>query len=537
MFGLHWLDWIMLLIYILGITALGVWAKTRVRTLEDFFMGGRRFGKAMMMMHTFGTGTHTDQAVGVIGKIYASGLSGIWYQWLWLLSSPFYWILAPVFRRMRCLTIADFFQKRFGNSVAILYVVVGMVMLMVDIGIMLNGTARTVDSMTGGIINFYTTIILSTVLFVTYGIAGGLVAAILTDFIQGILIILLSVLLIPFALVKIGGMSGLHMTLHPESFSLISPQGITFFYIAMLSVNALVTIVVQPHTLGNTSAGRTELDGRIGFCYGSFIKRFCTVAWAFVGLFCIAMFPNLDHPEEAFGKAVSTLLPAGLRGVMLASILGAVMSTCDSLMIAASGLFTQNVYRSHLVPGRSETHYVGVARVVSVLVVVGGVGFSLFFTSVIHGLEFFWRIAAFMGISFWLGLLWRRMNRYGALGSFVVAVVVAYGTHRLGLSLPYQMLGYLALGSAAGILISLCTRSEDENRLDELFKTIHTPIAQEDQLHKPYAEAVPQARKLIRSRHWEILKPAKVTWLGFVVAWGVVILLIAGTVLLVRVGR
>ena len=88
MFGLHALDFATLALYLLGIMIAGIWVARRVKNTGDYFMGGRRFGKAFMIMHAFGTGTHTDQAVTVAGASYKLGMAGIWYQWLYLFVLP-----------------------------------------------------------------------------------------------------------------------------------------------------------------------------------------------------------------------------------------------------------------------------------------------------------------------------------------------------------------------------------------------------------------------------------------------------------------
>ena len=100
MLGLGITDIIVLVVYLLGITALGVWMGRRVKTMGDFFMP-RRFGKAMMITNAFGTGTASDQAVVVAAATFQHGLSGIWWQWLWLPATPFYWLIAPIMRRFR----------------------------------------------------------------------------------------------------------------------------------------------------------------------------------------------------------------------------------------------------------------------------------------------------------------------------------------------------------------------------------------------------------------------------------------------------
>ena len=96
MLGVQWIDWLVIVVYLLGITAIGMWAVRKVKSTSTFFIGERKFGKLMMMFFTFGAGTHSDQAVSVAAKTYKSGASGIWYQWLWLFVTPFFWLLAPV---------------------------------------------------------------------------------------------------------------------------------------------------------------------------------------------------------------------------------------------------------------------------------------------------------------------------------------------------------------------------------------------------------------------------------------------------------
>ena len=118
-------------LYLLGITALGVWSAVRVKDATDFFMGGRRFGKVFMMFFAFGAGTSSDQAVGTAAGAFRVGLAGIWYQFLWLWATPFYWILAPIFRRMRALTTSDFFEARYNRSTALLYSCIGIIISIV----------------------------------------------------------------------------------------------------------------------------------------------------------------------------------------------------------------------------------------------------------------------------------------------------------------------------------------------------------------------------------------------------------------------
>ena len=191
MTGLHITDFIVLILYFLGITGIGIWASKKIETVDDFFMP-RNFGIFSLMMHGFGTGTHSDQAVGVASKTFSSGLSGIWYQWLWLFATPFYWLIAPVLRRFRAITMADVFVARYDQSVGMLFAFIGLVNLMVNIGLILKGSSAIISATFGEVISSSTIIVIMTILFLIYGIAGGLTAAIVTDFVQGILTIIFS---------------------------------------------------------------------------------------------------------------------------------------------------------------------------------------------------------------------------------------------------------------------------------------------------------------------------------------------------------
>ncbi|MFW6353826.1 MAG: sodium:solute symporter family protein, partial [Verrucomicrobiota bacterium] len=290
MLGLGFINLLVLFLYLVGVTALGVWSMRKVHDMGDFIMP-RRFGKWMLTMHAFGSGTHSDQAVSVASKSYTNGLSGIWYQWLYLFGTPFYWLMAPLLRRFRALTTADIFELRYGRSVAMLYAVISIAFMATSIGLMLKGSGAVIAGASGGVISAELSIVLMTVLFVGYGTAGGLGGAIVTDFIQGLLTIVFSFILLPSVLYAVGGLDGIRAQLEdPNMLSLVAPAEIGVFYITVIALNALVGIVTQPHILANCAAGKTEREGQFGFMVGSFTKRFCTVAWALTGLAGVVYF-------------------------------------------------------------------------------------------------------------------------------------------------------------------------------------------------------------------------------------------------------
>ena len=151
------------------------------------------------------------------------GVSGIWYQWMWLFATPFYWLIAPIMRRFRAVTTADVLRLRYDQSIAVLFALVGMANMALKIGVLLKGSGALVDACTGGTVSANVALALITVLFVVYGTAGGLAAAIATDFVQGMMTIAFSVMLLPPLLGAVGGMAGLRAAVDPKMLRLVAP--------------------------------------------------------------------------------------------------------------------------------------------------------------------------------------------------------------------------------------------------------------------------------------------------------------------------
>ena len=561
MFGLQIADICVLVLYLLAMAAIGFWSAGKIEKSQDFFMP-RRFGKAMMVMFGFGAGTHSDQAVGVASKSFSVGLSGIWYQWLWLPCTPFYWLIAPVMRRFRAITTGDVFEARYDRSVAILYAFIGMLNLSVNIGLMLRGSSEVISASTQGLLSANAAIAVMTVVFVVYGVAGGLTAAIITDFIQGILTIIFSFLLLPLVMNAVGWMDGIREGIaDPGKLSLVAPMGINSFYIAVIALNGLVGIVTQPHTMSNCAAGRTEMEGRFGWMFGNLIKRVCTVPWCLTGVAAVVYFGSKGievEPDKVFGAVAGDFLPKimpGVLGIFLAALLASVMSSCDAFMIASAGLFTENIYRP-LAPDHPQGHYVTVGRIASVVVVSGGVAFAYGLRGVVEGLEIFWKISAMMGIAFWLGLFWRRMTTAGAWATTLIGFAVMLFTSDIvfgersiwdfnqhfaqylpqfmlfdgKLHLPWQMILYLGAALTSGIAVSLLTRPVAAEKLENFYALTRTPVRLGEQVDQPCTlpagAVVPERRNLLPNTSLEIAIPSRISVLGFLAGWACVAVIV-----------
>ena len=483
MLGLSVIDVVIVFAYFAITIGVGLWSSRRsVKNSGDYFMGGRKFGKVMMIAQAFGAGTRTDQAVAVIGASYQLGLAGIWYQWLYIFATPFFWIIAPIYRRLRYITLADFFEKRYNASLAIVYTLSALGYFAVEIGMILKGTATTISAITDDALSTEAVVLGMVAFFLSYSLLGGLIAGANSKVIQGMLILLLSFLLIPFALIKAGGTEAIRQKLDASMFSLVAPNEVTLFFIVMAVINGLVGIVVYPHHMAINGAGKDELSCRSGWTFGTFIKRFATLGWAFTGVFLAAIFTDLPNREAAFGVAVKNLLPIGFIGLMLAAMIAAVVASCDAYMVSGSALFTNNLFKKYLRRDASEAELLTVARLGSFIVVAFGVGVALLLPSVVEGLKIVWQVMAFLGIAFWCGVVWRGSNSSGAWASLVVTASVALFTKSLGWTLEYQALLYLPLGFLALVIVSRFTKPEPEHKLNEFYTLLNTPVGEEEKL-------------------------------------------------------
>jgi Na+/proline symporter len=487
------IDWIVLATYLVLVVVIGVIASRRVKSTDHYFLGSRGFGKVVMIAQSFGTGTHAEMPVSLAGAVYTRGLSAIWYQWKNLFVTPFYWILAPLFRRFRRTTMSEVVEDRYGSWMGAFYTIFAVVFFTINLGGMLKGAAKVIVQTCGPELSVNAVVITMTSIFVVYSFIGGLVATAWTDVLQGFLILTLSFLVIPVGWSLVGGLAGMKSTLGAESFSLVTPGAIGLGFILVLTLNGFVGIIAQPHLIASVGTGKDEYTCRIGQVYGNMVKRICTVGWAFVGLITAAIIAKgsmgvtkLDDPEEAFGFACRHLLFPGGVGLLVACFLAANMAGCSAFMVDSGALVTNGFYRKYVSSRRSDAHYLWVGRISGVVITLSAVVYSVFLIQgVLYSFLLTETMSTFVGISILAGVIWRRANRWGALISIVVAMSVNFlcyaATHRrLDAWDPIVFSIALAAGIAALVIVSLLTPPEPVGALDSFYSNLQTPSGEED---------------------------------------------------------
>jgi len=478
-YGLHVLDVGVIALYVVVILWVGRRVGRDTKNTEDFYIAGRRLGRFYQFFLNFGNSTNADQAVAVSREIYRQGIGGMWIQYLVLFLTPFYWISTFLFRRCRLITIGDYFTERFrspflGGAFAVFtlalafigggvsYMVAGKTMM----ALTPKPESRYTEQERASVEQFHeyrqlkreqvqgpspeqqaryaelherfkrgelhsmvsyidpaTFYVVYALLVAGYTVLGGFTAAAITDAIQGFLIIIFSLLLIPIGLARIGGFAGLHENVPDYMFELFGSATMSeyawYTILAMVLAN-LVSIVAAAPMMATAGSAKDEMAARIGMIGGMFAKRILMIFWALAGLLAIGLYGGQLHdPDLIWGHMTNDLLCPGAIGLMLAGVLAANMSSLDALSVTNSALFIRNLYQP-LVPGKPERHYLTIGRVVIVVVLLGGITAALFVNNLLDLFKYFISIPAVFGAAVWLGFVWRRLTKWAVIVQVLV---------------------------------------------------------------------------------------------------------------------
>jgi Na+/proline symporter len=133
------LDYIVLIGYFVSITTFGIWISRKIKTSDSYFRGGRKFKWYIMIGQAFGVGTHAEMPVAQTGATFSNGFATIWYQWKNMLITPFYWLIAPFYRRSERTTVGEIIEDRYGSTMGMVYSIFAISFFVFNMGVMLQG--------------------------------------------------------------------------------------------------------------------------------------------------------------------------------------------------------------------------------------------------------------------------------------------------------------------------------------------------------------------------------------------------------------
>ncbi|HEY4974352.1 MAG TPA: sodium:solute symporter [Steroidobacteraceae bacterium] len=444
------LDLLVVIAYMAGILAAGFWARRKATTQDQFLVAGRSVGPWLYAGTLAAIVLGGASTVGGVKLGYEYGISGMWFVFMLGLGII---VLSVVFVErilgLNLYTVPELLERRYSPSAR---VVGGAVMLAYDLMVAVTATIA-VGSVMEVIVGIPRTaaIFISSGVMVAYSVLGGMWSLTLTDIIQfviktvGILFILL-----PVAILRAGGLSGMHARLPAEWFSLTHIGGgkiLSFFVLYFFGIIIGQDVWQRVFTARSVKVARNGgiVVGIYCLCYAA--------AGALIGTAGRVFLPPLANPDLAFAQIVETVLPVGLRGLVLAAALAAIMSTASACLLAASTVLLEDVY----LPLRGALNAGSIAQ--SRIVTLGlGVVMTLV-ACLMHDV-----IAALtIAYDFLVGgllvpvigaMMWRRGTTAGALASIAVGgslVAVLLAVDGIDSDLPI----YAGLGASLVVYVAV----------------------------------------------------------------------------------
>ncbi len=494
MFGIHLIDTAVIVLYFCLILYIGVFVGSKkTKSLSEFFIAGGKWGGAVSFLFVFSSALAGNEAVLVSGKAYQVGLSGVWYWWNFLLATPIYYLFSTYFKRARVYNVAEFFEMRYGQKAALFYSVFGGIVSIFFIGIILLAIGKILTGFTT--LSLQSCIWLIVVIVSAYVFSGGMMSALLTDLIQGALIIIVMFLImLPVVWNAAGGFQAL-TALPPETWDFVS-TGMPMKSVIALNVSAVVGAIAGPWMLPWIAISKDEKAAT--FCsWGNFGKRVATLLFTLYGIMFAIFLPNLADPEQAWGIAMSQILPAGvgITGLFICAFFAAGMSSVDTYATTSSSMFIDFFYRRVLNKNKTMKHYLYISKSWAVIsIIIGGVS-TLFIDSIADYVKIWITLLSFIGVPIFFGIWWRKANRSGvwislSLGmiSYLLIMFVFTGKGNVfenrDVALPwgvYIPTGLAFLGMLAGGWLG---KSESKVLLDRFYTITSTPIGQENLLKR-----------------------------------------------------
>ena len=437
-FSLNAVDIVIIVGSLAIVMVVGLWASRRQgKTPRDYFLASGRLPWYIIGTAFVSTSVSSEQIVGTIGAAYDSGMAVANWEW-W--SMPVYAVLIvvfiPIYLRNRLATVPELLARRFSAACGSVYTYVMLfayvIVFMVPV---LYGGSLTFSRLTG--VNMPVVLLVMVAMVAVYTVKGGLMSVVWTDAVQCLMLVGGGLILYFVALGHVPGGWGAMVEANPERFHLYQPADDPVAPFAAIIAGTFGLFIFYSATnqvmVQRVMGARSRWDGIMGIIFAGFINLLRPLVTCFLGLivyhwvFVMKEAEPLEKMDVAFPFALATFAPGwGLRGVVLAGFIAAVMSTLSALANSTATIFSLDVYQKYLRPDATDKAIVSVGRWTSFAALAiaallaptvsrfGGV-FQYFQTGVSY-------IASPLIAVILCGVLWRRANARGAFAGLIVGV-------------------------------------------------------------------------------------------------------------------
>jgi len=435
--SLDLLDWIAIALYFLVLAAIAIWViRKKENNTEDYFLAGRNVGWFVIGASIFASNIGSEHVVGLAGAGAGNRLPMLIYEihaWIVLALG---WIFLPFYQRSGVFTMPEFLEKRFDHRsrwILSVFSIAAYVLTKISVTIYAGGVV--VSALLG--IDFWTGAIATVVLTGIYTVLGGMRAVVYTEAIQAVVLVIGAAVLTLIGLDQVGGWESMKETVTPEYLNMWrSASDPDFPWPALFISSTIVGIwywCTDQYIVQRALTAKNLQEGRRGTIFGALLKLLPVFLFLIPGVIALTLKMrgelNWDSPDEAFPVLMSNLLPSGLRGLVAAGLLAALMSSLASVFNSCSTLFTVDIYKK-LRPNTPEKQLVKTGQIATLVVVVIGIIWIPIMSNISGVLyEYLQSVQSYIAppitAVFLMGIFYKRINAKGAYITLVFGLIAA----------------------------------------------------------------------------------------------------------------
>ena len=430
-------DWVSIGLYFLVLVAIVIWVvRKKQENTEDYFLAGRNVGWFVVGASIFASNIGSEHVVGLAGAGAGNKLPMLIYEiqaWVVLILG---WVFLPFYARSGVFTMPEFLEKRFdarSRWVLSVFSIIAYVLTKISVTIYAGGIV--VSALLG--IDFWTGAIATVLLTGVYTVLGGMRAVVYTETLQAIILVIGAGALTFIGLQHVGGWQSMTETITPEYLNMWrSADDPDFPWPALFITSTIVGIwywCTDQYIVQRTLTAKNIKEGRRGTIFGALLKLLPVFLFLIPGVIALTLKMRgelvYDSPDQAFPVLMSNLLPSGLRGLVAAGLLAALMSSLASVFNSVSTLFTVDIYKK-LRPNTPEKKLVRTGQIATVIVVIIGIIWIPIMANISGVLyEYLQKVQSYIAppitAVFLLGIFHKRINGQGAFITLIVGFIVA----------------------------------------------------------------------------------------------------------------
>lgn len=435
-------DWALIVLYFAAVfgVAFGIGRRERdTATSAGYFLAGRNVGWFVIGASLFASNIGAEHIIGLAGTGAASGVAVGQFEVLAsLMLLLLGWVFVPFYLKSGVFTMPEFLERRYSESsrwyLAIISIV-GYILTKISITIAAGGIVF--ETLMG--INFWTGALIVIIATGIYTVFGGLRAVLYTDLLQMFVLIGGALAVTFIGLSEIGGWGNMYEAAGSGFFSMWKPMNDPDFPWTGIIFGAPILGVwywcTDQFIVQRVLSASNIDNARRGTIFGGFLKQLPVFIFVVPGIIAYVLSQSgqlaLDEPDQALPALIGTLLPSGVRGLVVAGLLAALMSSLSSVFNSCSTMISWDIYRK-MHPGASEKTLVRVGQISTIGMVALGLAWIPFMDKISGQLFVYLQsvqgyIAPPIAAVFLVGILWRRVNARGAIASLLIGFVLGMG--------------------------------------------------------------------------------------------------------------